>query len=109
MSEHKFVDIVSYLELTSVNIDFSSGDAQTIVAAPGAGKRIRIVSLDLTAASAVEVAIKSGTTTIRTIQATQYSWNPAIPVNLGTNAALVLDATTATRISGGVSYYVETV
>jgi hypothetical protein len=95
--------------LTQVAIDFSSGDAQTIVAAPGAGKRIRVVSLDLTAATSVEVAVKSGTTTIRTFQFTQHSWDPLVPQNLGTNEALVLDATTADRITGGVGYYVETV
>lgn len=95
--------------LTHVAIDFSSGTAQTIIAAPGEGKRIRIVSLDLTAATSVEVAVKSGTDIIRTFQFTSHSWEPMIPQNLGANKALVLDATTADRITGGVGYFVETI
>lgn len=95
--------------LSSVAIDFSSGDAQTIIAAQGAGKRIRIASLVLTSLVNVEVAVKSGSTTIMTLQFSAVELSPRIPINLGTNEALVLDAVSADRITGGVSYYVEDV
>jgi hypothetical protein len=90
-------------------LDFSSTSDQTIIAAPGTGYRIRLACLDLTALSNVEVAVKSGTTTIRTYQAqvVEKQWYPAL--NLGEAEALVLTATTATRITGGVSYYIEAV
>jgi cytolysin (calcineurin-like family phosphatase) len=95
--------------LTHVAIDFSSSAAQTIIAAPGAGNRIRIVELDLTALTNVEVAVKSASTTIRTFQFATLAWAPPMPLNLGTNEALALDSVTADRITGGVSYYVEDV
>lgn len=96
-------------ELSHVAIDFSSGDPQTIIPAPGEGKRIRVALLDLTALSNVEVSIKSGTTTIRIFQFAAMAWAPVIPVNLGENDALILDAVDTTRITGGVSYYVEAI
>jgi len=95
--------------LTHANITFSDSSAQTIVAAPGAGYKIRIVILDLTALNNVEVALKSASTTIRTFQFSAMSWAPPTPINLAENEALVLDATDATRITGGVSYYLESV
>lgn len=95
--------------LSHVAIDFSSGSAQTIVPAPGAGKRIRITSIVLTSLANVEVAVKSGSTTIMTLQFSAIELSPNIPINLGTNEALVLDAVSADRITGGVSYYVEDV
>lgn len=95
--------------LSHVAIDFSSGPAQTIVPAPGAGKRIRITSIVLTSLANVEVAVKSGSTTIMTLQFSAIELSPNIPINLGTNEALVLDAVSADRITGGVSYYVEDV
>lgn len=95
--------------LSHVAIDFSSGSAQTIVPAPGAGKRIRITSIVLTSLVNVEVAVKSGSTTIMTLQFSAIELSPNIPINLGTNEALVLDAVSADRITGGVSYYVEDV
>jgi hypothetical protein len=95
--------------LTHVNIDFSSGSAQTIVAAPAAGYRIRVVSIEISALVNVEIAVKSGATTIRTFQGAAVVWAPPTPANLGEAEALVLDAVTADRITGGVSYYVEAI
>lgn len=95
--------------LSHAAIDFSNGAAQTIIAAQGAGKRIRIASLVLTSLVNVEVAVKSGSTTIMTLQFSAIELSPNIPINLGTNEALVLDAVSADRITGGVSYYVEDV
>lgn len=95
------------------NIDFSSASAQTIIAAPGAGSRIRICQLLLMsgAASTVnsEVAIKSGSTTIKTVKGASIALDFPEHCNLGTAEALVLQATTADRIIGGIDYYVEAV
>lgn len=44
-----------------------------------------------------------------TLQFSAIELSPNIPINLGTNEALVLDAVSADRITGGVSYYVEDV
>ena len=115
-SGHLQVDVLSSAavsidppSLSHAAIDFSSAAAQTIIAAPGAGKRIRLTTLVLTSLVNVEVAIKSGSTTIMTLQFSAVELSPRIPLNLGTDAALVLDAVSAARITGGVSYYVEDV
>ena len=105
----KVISSIDPPSLSHVAIDFSSGSAQTIVPAPGAGKRIRITSIVLTSLANVEVAVKSGSTTIMTLQFSAIELSPNIPINLGTNEALVLDAVSADRITGGVSYYVEDV
>ena len=95
------------------NIDFSSASAQTIITAPAAGNRIRLCQLLLMsgATSPVnsEVAIKSGSTTIKTVKGTTVVLDFPEHCNLGTAEALVLQATTADRIIGGVDYYVEAV
>jgi len=100
---------LQHRELLHINIDFASVSEQTIIAAPEAGYRIRLVSLELSSANNVEVAVKSGSTTIRTFRGTSIALSPAIPLNLGTAAAFKLQATTADRISGGCSYYIEEV
>lgn len=105
----KVISSIDPPSLSYVAIDSSSGTAQTIIAAPGDGKRIRIASLVLTSLVNVEVAVKSGSTTIMTLQFSAIELSPNIPINLGTNEALVLDAVSADRITGGVSYYVEDV
>lgn len=91
------------------NIDFSTVDAQTIIAAPDAGYRIRICHLlIMTTADNSEVLIKSGSTTIKTVVgpvALDFSEH----CNLGTNEALVLKAEAADRVVGGVDYYIEAV
>jgi len=95
------------------NIDFSSASAQTIIAAPAAGNRIRICQLLLMsgAVSPVnsEVAIKSGSTLIKTVKGSSIALDFPEHCNLGTAEALVLQATTADRVIGGVDYYVEAV
>jgi len=108
-SAGRMISSIDPPSLSHVAIDFSSGSAQTIVPAPGAGKRIRITSIVLTSLANVEVAVKSGSTTIMTLQFSAVELSPRIPLNLGTDEALVLDAVSADRITGGVSYYVEDV
>ncbi|MFA7220148.1 MAG: hypothetical protein WC119_06615 [Synergistaceae bacterium] len=95
------------------NIDFSDASAQTIIAAPGAGKRIRLTRLSLSSGSNpqvnVEIALKSGATTIETVRGDAMVFDYPEHRNLGTNEAFVVQATTADRIIGGVDYYVEAV
>lgn len=101
------------VEQLHANIDFSSASPYTTIAAPGAGYRIRIVQLILMSGAPTpvnfEVAIKSGSTTIKTIKASAIAIDSPEHCNLGTNEALVLQATTADRIVGGVDYYLEAV
>ena len=95
------------------NIDFSLASAQTIIAAPGAGKRIRLTRLSLVSGSNpqvnVEIALKSGATTIETVRGDAMVFDYPEHRNLGTNEAFVVQATAADRIIGGVDYYVEAV
>lgn len=95
------------------NIDFSSSDAQTIIAAPGEGYRIRLCNLlIMTTASTAdnsEVLIKSGSTTIKTVVGPVAALDFSEHCNLGTNEALVLKAGAADRVVGGVDYYIEAV
>ncbi|MFA5409202.1 MAG: hypothetical protein WC343_10580 [Bacilli bacterium] len=96
-----------------VAIDFSSASDQTIIDAPGAGKRIRLTRLSLSSGSNpqvnVEIALKSGTTPIETVRGDAMVFDYPEHRNLGTNEAFVVQATTADRVIGGVDYYVEAV
>jgi len=98
---------------THVNIDFSSASDQIIIAAPGTGKRIWLTRLSLSSGGAqpvnVEIAIKSGATTIETQKGSAMVFDYPEHRNLGENEAFVLQATTADRVIGGVDYYVEAV
>ncbi len=94
---------------TPVAISFASGDAQTIIAAPAVGYRIRITSLFLSAGTDVNVAMKSATTTIGTIYGMAFAKDWIQPLKLGTAEAFVLDATSADQIYGQVCYYTEAV
>lgn len=95
------------------NIEFSAASAQTIIAAPGAGKRIRLTRLSLSSGSNpqvnVEIALKSGTTTIETVKGAAMVFDYPEHRNLGANEAFVVQCTTADRVIGGVDYYVEAV
>lgn len=95
------------------NINFSTASDQTIIAAPGSGKRIRLTRLSLSSGSDpqvnVEVALKTGSTTIETVKGAAMVFDYPEHRNLGTNEAFVVQATTADRVIGGVDYYVEAV
>jgi len=95
------------------NIDFSDASAQTIIAAPGAGKRIRLTRLSLSSGSNpqvnVEIALKSGTTTIETVRGDAMVFDYPEHRNLDTNEAFVVQCTSADRVIGGVDYYIEAV
>ena len=95
------------------NIEFSDASAQTIIDAPGEGKRIRLTRLSLSSGSDpqvnVEVALKTGSTTIETVKGAAMVFDYPEHRNLDTNEAFVVQATTADRIIGGVDYYLEAV
>jgi len=94
-------------------IDFSSASEQPIITAPGVGKRIRLTRLSLMSGGTpqvnVEIALKSGTTTIETVKGAAMVFDYPEHRNLGINEAFVVQATTADRIIGGVDYYLEAV
>ena len=95
------------------NINFSTASDHTIIAAPGAGKRIRLTRLSLVSGSDpqvnVEVALKTGSTTIETVKGAAMVFDYPEHRNLGINEAFVVQATTADRVIGGVDYYIEAV
>jgi len=95
------------------NIEFSDASAQTIIDAPGEGKRIRLTRLSLTSGSDpqvnVEIALKTGSTTIETVKGAAMVFDYPEHRNLGTDEAFVVQCTTADRVIGGVDYYIEAV
>ena len=98
-------DMVTPKKLLHANIDFASTDAQTIIAAPGTGKTIYIYSFEISALDNIEVVLKDGGDSIRTYRGISVS-GPSAPLPLTENTAFVIQATTAERITGGVSYFV---
>jgi len=76
---------------------------------PMMGNQIRICHLLLMSgtASPIEVAIKSGEDTIKTIVSDIIALDFSEHCNLGVGKALVLTTTTADRVVGGVDYYLE--
>jgi hypothetical protein len=94
-------------------IDFSSASAQTIIAAPGAGNRIRLTRLSMSSGGTpqvnVEIDMKSGANSIETVKGSVMAFDYPEHRNLGTNEAFVVQCTTADRVIGGVDYYVEAV
>ena len=94
-------------------IDFSSASAQTIIAAPGAGNRIRLTRLSLSSGSTpqvnVEIEMRSGASPIETVKGDAMVFDYPEHRNLGTNEAFVVQCTTADRVIGGVDYYIEAV
>jgi hypothetical protein len=91
----------------NANVSFASVAAQTIIAAPGLSKRLRIVSLRLMSAVDVVVAIVSGSTTMGTYLFSMLDLNFDPHVICGENEAFKLDAVSADQIYGHVQYIVE--
>jgi hypothetical protein len=108
-------DIAKILQKVQLHakIDFSSASAQTIIAAPGAGNRIRLTRLSLSSGSTpqvnVEIEMRSGASPIETVKGDAMAFDYTEHRNLGTNEAFVVQATTADRVIGGVDYYIEAV
>jgi len=99
---------VAKREQLHVNVDFSTIGDHTIIE-PVIGKQIRICHLLLMSgtASPIEVAIKSGEDTIKTIVSDIIALDFSEHCNLGAGKALVLTTTTTDRVVGGVDYYLE--
>ena len=95
------------------NIEFSNASAQTIIDAPGEGKRIRLTRLSLSSGSTpqvnVEIEMRSGASPIETVKGSVMTFDYPAHRNLGTNEAFVVQCTTADRVIGGVDYYIEAV
>jgi hypothetical protein len=94
---------------TPVAISFASTDAQTIIAAPGVGNRIRICSLFFSSAVNVTVALMSGAATKGTVYGQSFSKDWIQPFTISANEAFVMQATTANQIYGQVCYWVESI
>lgn len=98
---------------THVNIVFATTTAQTIIAAPGSGKRIWLTRLSLTSDSNpqvnVKITLKSGTTAIETIRGATMVFDYPEHRNLGDNEAFVIQCATADPVIGGLDYYVEVI
>lgn len=95
---------------TPVNIDFASADAQTIIAAPGVGNRIRICSLFFSANVVnVTVVLNSGASPIGTVYGGTFNKDWVQPMKLEANEAFVMQATTADQIYGQVCYWIESI
>ncbi len=98
---------------THVNISFATTTAQTIIAAPGSGKRIWLTRLSLMSDSDpqvnVKITLKSGTTAIETIRGATMVFDYPEHRNLGDNEAFVIQCATADPVIGGLDYYVEVI
>ena len=95
---------------TPVNIDFASADAQTIIAAPGVGNRIRICSLFFSANVVnVTVVLNPGASPIGTVYGGTFNKDWIYPLKLEANEAFVMQATTADQIYGQVCYWIESI
>jgi hypothetical protein len=95
---------------TPLAISFASSSPQTIIAAPGAGYRIRITFLKLF--SLVEnfiITIKSGSSAIGYAGGQADVADYIQPLRLNENEAFVLQAVTADQIYGQVCYFIEAV
>lgn len=97
-----------------IDIDENTADTFTLAAAPGAGKRIAVLSIRLNAASASQTAtLKSDTAAI--FGAIAFAAGGSIEwsdTNVGicacdTDKALKLTTAHASQISGMVSYIIE--
>ena len=93
----------------------TSGD-RTIIAAPGAGSRIRILGLWLqnTAGTSITLIFKDGATAINgagwiltTLLFAPIVASPLAPLDLADNAAFVINLSASTQVSGTVIYTIE--
>lgn len=111
----------STIATTQVDINISTSGANSIIAAPGAGKRIVLCDFTYmnTSATATTSLLQSGTTTFRRYKFAAASDSAIAGVDrtmergrewrLGTNEAFVIDLSGANAHIGGCSYFVEEV
>lgn len=99
--------------MPSALIDTST-DGAVLVAAPGAGKQIRLLGWNITGAGDVEVSFKSGSSVLWTTLATGADGSGiVVPMNTDrdlhcdTNVALTIDLSSAVRVVGSVDYCID--
>lgn len=91
-------------------------DGEILIAAPGAGKQIRILGWDVTGADAVEVSFKSNTDVLwKTLAVGAAGSGIVIPMNVdrdthcATNTALTIGLSGSVRVVGSIDYCVDTI
>lgn len=102
--------------LTTVCTTAASNGDNTIIAAPAAGNRIVVAqySIQLEAATATTVIVKSGSTALRRALLQQYDsfgaqFEPGRELRLGTAEALVFNLSGANSVGYHVDYFTEAV
>ncbi len=105
---------VAFPETTrKADINFSTSGDNTVIAAPGVGKRIRIDHINFIPAAATNIQLKDGVTnyggvytllasTVVFIENTSQDQHGVI--ELSDNAAFVMNSTVATQMGGFVKY-----
>lgn len=93
-------------------IDIAAGGVNTIIAAPGAGLRIKIVKLVFLCTGAVAITLRTGATDITGAMSFAANGGAALdhdffPLVLGANEAFVMFLGGAVQVSGYVMYIVE--
>jgi hypothetical protein len=93
---------------TPLPISIASTTPQTLIAAPGAGYRIRVTYLKLfSLVGDFLVTLKSGSNLIGYAGGQADVADYIQPLKLNTNEALVLQSNTSDQIYGQVCYYIE--
>lgn len=92
-----------------VAISFASADAQTIIAAPASGYRIRITKLWVSCSANFIINIMSGANVIGNLYGMGADMDFLQPLTLNAAEAFKLDSNIATQTYGGVCYYIEAV
>jgi hypothetical protein len=95
------------------DVNFSTSGDNTVIAAPGVGKRIRIDHLNFIPAAATTIQLKDGTTAYGgplTLLASTFIFMENTTMNdhglieLSDNSAFVMNSTVATQMGGFVKY-----
>ena len=103
---------------TKASISEATSGDRTIIAAPGSGNRIRILGLWLqnTAGTSITLILKDSATAINgagwilsTLAFAPIVASPLAPLDLGNNAAFVINLSASTQVSGLVLYTIELV
>ena len=99
--------------MPSALIDTST-DGAILVAAPGAGKQIRLLGWNIVGAGDVEVSFKSGSTVLWTSLATNADGSGIVipmdtdrDLHCNTNEALTIDLSAAVRVTGSIDYCID--
>lgn len=108
-------DVVRQYDLEYALIDSAAGGDIQLVPAPGAKKRIRVVSLSFVVAAAVSIRFKSAANNLSGLMtfgaagqgvADRGSYEDPI-YDCNPNEALIVNASAAVQVGGRVNYYIE--